>query len=88
MFCNKCGNQVPDNAEICPSCQSPVSQSPAQKKNKTSVLGTIAALLYIASLVLIVILFLSDSDDMGLIRVTAGCFIFGCVFTVLDRIKK
>lgn len=25
MICNKCGNQIPDNSAVCPSCGTPVS---------------------------------------------------------------
>lgn len=43
MFCKYCGNQIPENAECCPSCEKPISDNQASynKSLKQSLSNTV-----------------------------------------------
>ena len=39
MFCSKCGNQVPDNAAVCPSCGNQMNSVPVNFESKATVMA-------------------------------------------------
>lgn len=63
-FCEKCGNQLLDEAVMCPKCKTPVGskQSPPQpnEQDKSAVKSTLAVLLAIAIIATVVIIALSQ----------------------------
>ena len=88
-YCLFCGKQTSDNAETVntPNVNSNNNNNNGNNEKQSgikSVFAGLSAVLFLVTLIMIVISFLTDNDS--LIRPTAGCFIFACVFAVLGKI--
>lgn len=65
MFCKYCGNEMPENVNVCPNCGNGagIAAQPAVKKGNKTVVIVLTVLLVIAAIVIAVLLIKNDSSS-------------------------